>query len=75
MKIREGLIYKNSDNEFYTPAQTGDFYIVDMWECNEHGEVKDIEENPYPSPINTSDLIEHGENKNNYEYPDFSPKF
>ena len=75
MNVKIGFIYTNSENEFFTPAQSGEFYIVDMWECDSSGIVKDIEENPFPTPKNTSDLKEFKQNKNSYEYPEFNPKF
>jgi hypothetical protein len=75
MNVKIGIVYKNSDKEYFTPAQNGDFYIVDMWQCDKSGQVKDIDENPYPTPINTSDLVKVGKSKYDYEYPEFNPKF
>ncbi len=75
MKTQKGLVYTNTDNEFYTPAMTGNFYIVDMWECDKNGLVKDIEENPCPKPVNTSDLKYYGQSKHGYSYPEFSVNF
>lgn len=69
MKVIKGYIYKNSDGEFFTPAMTGVFGIVDAWRCDKNGNVIDINENPYPIPVFTFDLIKVSKNKNNYEYP------
>lgn len=74
-KINIGFVYRNSDGEHYTPAQSGNFWIVDMWKCQDNGKVDDIDINPCPIPVNTSDLKEIGISKFNYEYPEFNPRF
>lgn len=74
-KIKVGFVYQNSDGEYFTPAQSGNFYIVDMWKCNISGYVDDINENPSPIPVNTSDLKEIGKSEHEYEYLDFNPQF
>jgi hypothetical protein len=74
-KVKVGFVYKNSDGEYFTPAQSGNFWIVDMWKCSKDGEVSDIIKNPCPVPVNTSDLKEIGKSKYKYEYPDFNPRF
>lgn len=74
MKTLKGNIYTDGENH-YTPAQTGDFYIVDMWKCDKKGNVNDIEENPYPVPVSTNGLKFVCKSKVNYEYPEFNPKF
>lgn len=75
MKVIKGNIYKNEDGEFLTPAQSGDFYICDMWVCDKDGNVLDIEENPFPVPKYTNDLTLVSESVCEYEYPEFNPKF
>lgn len=74
-KIKVGFVYTNSDGEFFTPAQSGNFYIVDMWKCEKDGNVLDIIENPCPVPIVTADLKEFGISKYQHEYPEFNPQF
>jgi len=75
MQVIKGNIYKNADGEFLTPAQSGNFYICDMWVCDKSGNVPDIEENPFPVPKYTNDIVLIGDCKNEYEYPDFNPQF
>lgn len=75
MKIEKGKIYINSDGEFFTPAMSGDFIIVDMWQCDKTGLVPDIIENPSPKPVNTNDLKVIGFSSYAYNYPDFDIKF
>lgn len=75
MKIKKGLIYKDEDGDFYTPAMSGDFWIVDMWNCDKGGTVPDIEENTSPVPKNTAGLTEVFGYSKNYNYPEFNPRF
>lgn len=70
MKVQINNIYKNREGEFFTPAQSGDFYIVDMWECDKMGLVEDIDENPCPTPIATDELSFFAESNFNYAYPE-----
>ena len=72
MKIDIGKVYVDSDGEFFTPAMSGDFYIVDMWPCDNKGVSNDIIDNPNPTPVNTCDLKLHGNSEVIYEYPDWS---
>ena len=69
MDVKQGYVYKNADNEYYTPAQSGQFYIVDCWKCDKNGNVEDINENPWPTPVSTSDFKRVKATKNNYSYP------
>lgn len=74
-KIEIGIVYSNGNKEYFTPAQSGNFYIVDMWKCKRNGEVLDINENPCPIPIMTNELKQIGKSKFKYEYPEFNPQF
>lgn len=74
-KIKVGFVYKNSDNEFFTPAQSGNFWICDFWRCDKKGEVLDIDINPQPIPVNTCDMVLVGKSNFNYSYPEWNPKF
>ena len=69
--VKVGYVYKNlEEKKFYTPAQSGNFYVCDMWECDKSGFVKDIEENPYPVPKYINDLKLIGKSKFKNEYPE-----
>jgi hypothetical protein len=75
MQTTIGKVYKNNDGDFFTPAQTGNYYIVDMWKCTKDGEVLDINENPCPVPVMTAELKEIGNAVFEYGYPEFNPQF
>lgn len=72
MKTEIGKVYINNDGEFFTPAMNGDFYIVDMWPCDNNGVAIDIIGDPNPIPINTCDLKLHGVSDIIYVYPEWS---
>jgi hypothetical protein len=74
-KIQVGFVYKNEDNEYFTPAQSGNFWIVDAWKCNKDGEVLDIIQNPCPVPVATANLKKIGACKFSYDYPEFNLNF
>lgn len=74
MKTKVGFIYK-SGKEYFTPAQDGNFYIVDMWKCDKNGFVSDIDKNPCPVPVATSELKKVGKSNFDYAYPEFNPRF
>lgn len=75
MKIQENNIYQNSEGDFFKAAMSGDFYIVDCWQCDKNGIVQDIEINPYPTPTNTSDFKPVGKADILNNYPDPSKIF
>ena len=74
-KIKVGFVYTNGCGEYFTPAQSGNFYIVDMWKCTKQGKVLDINKNPCPVPKMTNELKQIGKSKFEYEYPEFNPQF
>ena len=74
MKTQVGFVY-GRDGRFYTPAQSGEYWVNDMWECDKDGLVPDISENPCPAPVNTSGMKLIGESKHQYEYPEWNPNF
>ena len=75
MKIKKNNIYVDSEGSYYKAAMTGNFYIVDMWKCDKSGCVDDIEQNPYPVPINTVDLKHYGVAVHEDDYPPYNPQF
>ena len=75
MKVEQGRVYKDEEGLFFLVAMSGNFFLVDVWECDENGNVSDIEENPNPTPKNTEGLVETSVVNNDYSYPEFSHKF
>jgi len=70
MKVSVGKVYKNKYGEYYTPAMSRDFGIVDMWKCNKNSWIGDIKRNPCPMPQSTEDLKYVSESKYSYSYPE-----
>ena len=68
MKVTKGSVYKNG-REYFTPAQSGDFFVVDVWKCDKFGNVKDLDENPDPYPMKVQELTLIGATDKVYNYP------